>query len=130
MDLDHNTAIQHLLAKTEHDRRSRAQEMAQLADSSRRKSQATYRYSLVTYIHEVVEQRASDGFNDAIFRSKSLPWSNNEMQAIISFLENDGFTVKFEDEMERQYNSLASMTGIDSSGGLQPNGYKILTVTW
>lgn len=133
MDLDPNTAIQHLISKTEHDERmklSRAQEMAQLAEATRNKTKATYRYSLVAYIREVVEMRANEGFNDAIFRSKALPWTNNEIQAVIPFLENDDFKVKFEDEMERQYNSVSAMTGIDGSGVLKPNGYKILTVTW
>lgn len=136
MDLDPSTAIQHLLSKKEHEDRMRltkAQEMAKLAEATRNKTKATYRYSLLAFIREIVEQRANDGLNDATFRSKSLPWTANELQAIVTFVENDGFTVSIEDEMERQYISMTGagvVSGLGNPGELKPNGHKILTVTW
>ena len=131
MDVTPEQLILLQTAKAEHDEKmklNRAQEMAHVAELSRNKSKATYRYSLLAYIREVVQQKAEEGLNNAYFFSRTLPWTKDELQAVVIFCENDGFTVSLEDEMERTYDR--NMTGLGFTGELKANGHKILKLTW
>lgn len=109
---------------------TRAQEMAQLADASRRKSAATYRYSLLMYVREVIEREASKGHNSFEIYSRSIPWTVDELQAVLPFLENDGFKVSLEIEMEKDYNGIGGGTGILGNYTLKPTNNKILKISW
>ncbi len=133
MDIDHSTLAQIAFERAQEPKLTRAQEMSQIADASRRKSAATYRYSLLMYLREVIEQKASEGKNNLEIYSKTLPWTVAELEMVVKFLENDGFTVKLEVEYEKTYIGGGLVTG----GLLDCGNYeskatnnRILKISW
>ncbi len=140
MDMTPQDMIQHTIEMAAHKERmklSRAQELSQLAETSRRKTAATYRYSLVMFVREVTEQRASEGFNNLELNSRHLPWTPAEMEAVLPYLENDGFTVVLETEVEKRYTTsgvgiagISSGLYIDPPSEMVPTNNKILKLSW
>jgi len=134
MDITHSDLIQIAAQNAEHEKNmklSKAQEMAQRAEAVRNKTKTTYRHSLLAYINEVIEEKASKGLNDVAFYSKMMPWTLEEIEVIIPLLENQGFKAVLSLEYEKKYTGGGiSASSIQSNYETVPTNNKVLKVSW
>jgi hypothetical protein len=125
MDMTPQDMIQHTIEMAAHKERMRltkAQEMLQLAEAAARKSQATYRYSLLAYLHEEIERRATDGSYSYRVSTKDIPWTVAEIEKILPMLNEEGFKTNLEYD-NSSMGLMGSISNINTT-------YKILDISW